>query len=61
MHCNSTVHTFKILKMGPTVLFTYLKFILLQFFQFSVLAKINSVQTDPNCQEFKHTRVMMFY
>ena len=27
------------LKMGPTVLFTHLKIILLQFFQFSVLAK----------------------
>ena len=33
--------------MGPTILFTYLKFILLQYFQFSVSATINSIQTDP--------------
>ena len=35
------------LKMGPTVLFTHLKFILLQCFQFSVFSfsKISSIQT----------------
>ena len=43
MHCSFTVHGThnhfiqkkKILKMGPTALFTYLKIILLQYFQFS--------------------------
>ena len=36
-------------KMGPTVLFTYFKIILLQYFQFSVFSfsKISSIQTDP--------------
>ena len=33
--------------MGPTTLFTHLKIILLQCFQFSVLATISSIQTDP--------------
>ena len=35
--------------MGPTVLFTHLKIILLQCFQFSVFSfsKISSIQTDP--------------
>ena len=37
----------KILKMSPMALFTDLKIILLQCFQFSVLAKISSIQTDP--------------
>ena len=37
----------KILKMGPTILFTHLKIILLQYFQFSILAKIGSIQMDP--------------
>ena len=32
----STVHRLKKIKMGPTVLFTHLKIILLQFFQFSI-------------------------
>ena len=32
------------LKLGPTALFTYLKIILLQYFQFSV---ISSIQTNP--------------
>ena len=37
------------LKMDFTVLFTHLKIILLQYFQFSVFnfSKINSIQTDP--------------
>ena len=35
-----------ILKMSLTILFTYLKFILLQCFQFSVFSKINSIQKD---------------
>ena len=33
--------------MGPTSLFTHLKIILLQCFQFSVSVKISSIQTDP--------------
>ena len=36
----------KILKMGPTILFTLLKIILLQCFQFSVSTKISYIQTD---------------
>ena len=38
------------LKMGHTALFTHLKIILLQCFQFSVFSfsKISSIQTDPN-------------
>ena len=53
-YCSSTVHALKILKMGPTVLFTHLKIILLQCFQFSIFsfqfsvsATISSIQTDP--------------
>ena len=34
------------LKLGPTVLFTHLKIILLQCFQFSAM---NDIQTDPKC------------
>ena len=39
------------LKMGPTTLFTHLKIILLQCFQFSVFSfsKISSIQIDPKC------------
>ena len=35
--------------MGPTILFTHLKIILLQYFQFS--ATINSIQTHPKNQK----------
>ena len=57
-HCSSTVYVLfmgpattlfkKKLKIGPTVLFTHLKIILLQYFQFQFLvsAKISSIQTD---------------
>ena len=53
VHC-SRIHklhfsaTFS-LKMGPTVLFTHLKIILLQCFQFSIFSfsKISYIQTDP--------------
>ena len=42
IHCSHTVHTLftylKILKMGLTILFTYLNIILLQCFQFSVFS-----------------------
>ena len=37
----------KILKMDPTTLFTHLKIILLQCFQFLVSVTISSIQTDP--------------
>ena len=53
MHCSRT-HKFHFLsifslKMGLTTLFTHLKIILLQCFQFSVFSfsKISSIQTDP--------------
>ena len=36
------------LKNDPTVLFTHLKIILLQCFQFSVFSKISCILTDPN-------------
>ena len=53
MHCSRIhKHHFSVtfsLKMGFTVLFTHLKIILLQCFQFSIFNfnKINSIQTDP--------------
>ena len=47
MHCSSTVYIFKNIKMDPTVLFTHLKIILLQCFQFLVSAKISCIQLDP--------------
>ena len=37
----------KILKMGPTALFTHLEIILLQCLQFSVFSKISCIRTDP--------------
>ena len=51
MYCSRTVHGIhnhfiqKILKIGPTVLFTHLKIILLQYFrfQFSVFNKISGI------------------
>ena len=53
-HCSDTVYTLfigptttlfkKIFKIDPTILFTHLKIILLQYFQFS--ATISSIQTD---------------
>ena len=44
------------LKIGPTVLFTYLKIISLQCFQFqfSILAKINSIQDPKNTYQLIH-------
>ena len=39
--------------MGSTVLFTHLKIILLQCFQFSVLATISSIQTDPKSKDLR--------
>ena len=37
----------KILKMGPTALFTVLKISLLQYFQFSIFSKISCIRIDP--------------
>ena len=44
-----------LLKMGPTILFTHLKIISLQCFQFqfSISAKINSIQTHPLSKIFQ--------
>ena len=39
------------LKLDPTALFTHLKIILLQCFQFSILA-INGIQTDFECLRY---------
>ena len=57
VHCSWTYKfyfsvTFS-LKMSPTALFTHLKIILLQCFQFSVFNfnKISSIQTDPTCKQ----------
>ena len=48
MHCLLDLQVFfsakKTLKLGPTALFTHLKIILLQCFQFST---ISGIQTDP--------------
>ena len=59
MHCLRT-HKLQFLvifslKIGHTVLFTHLKIISLQcfYFQFSVSAKINCIQTDPNMPNLK--------
>ena len=41
-YCADTVYVLKILKIGPTVLFTHLKIILLQCFQFSVFSFSNN-------------------
>ena len=67
MYCSRT-HTFHfsatfLLKMGPTILFTHLKIILLQCFQFqfSVSVKINSIQTDPLCATIEiHFSLFLF-
>ena len=42
-----------ILKLGPTVLFIHLKIILLQYFQFSVSAKISCIQMKSNGWKYK--------
>ena len=53
VHCSWDLQTYFstkfLLKMGPTALFTHLKIILLQYFQFSVFSKISSIQTDSKC------------
>ena len=57
MHCSldsldlQPLYSEKILKMGPMALFTHLKIILLQRFQFSVFRKISCIQIDPTCFE----------
>ena len=51
------------LKMGPTALFTHLKIILLQCFQFSVFnfSKISSIQTDPYSWYFTSFLLNFFF
>ena len=39
------------LKIDPTILFTHLKIILLQYFQFLIFSKICSIQTLPIAQK----------
>ena len=59
IYCSNTVHGTtttlfrknKKIKKGHTVLFTYFKIILLQYFQFSVSEKISYIQTEPLYQE----------
>ena len=56
MYCSQThKYHFLTLKMGFTALFTYLKIILLQYFQFSAFSfnKISSIQTYPKLNEPK--------
>ena len=50
----------KIIKMGPTALFTHLKIILLQCFQFSVFSKISCIWTDPTYFENLTIHYMFF-
>ena len=47
----------KILKMDPTALFTHLKIIFLQYFQFLVFSKINCIQTDHERRSFLQTKI----
>ena len=44
----------KFLKLGPTVLFTHLKIILLQYFQFSISVKISCIQMNPQSNGWKY-------
>ena len=46
LHCSCTVHVLKILKIGPTILFTHLKIILLQCFQFCNFNVWHDVQSE---------------
>ena len=46
------------LKLGPTTLFTYLKIILLQCFQFST---INGIQTNPKYSKSPNSQISTFY
>ena len=50
----------KILKMGPTSLFTHLKIILQQCFQFLVFCKICCIRTDPTYFENQTIDCMFF-
>ena len=51
----------KILKKGLTILFTHLKIILLQYFQFLVSTKISSIQTDFKRTFGKHLACLVLY
>ena len=58
VHCSRDPQTsFSVtflLKIGLTALFTHLKIILLQCFQFSVFSKISSIQTDSYFPKLYH-------
>ena len=69
MHCSRT-HKFHfsvtfLLKMGLTALFTHLKIILLQCFQFqfSVSVTISSIQTDPKyeLEDYSITHTIFYF
>ena len=48
--------------MGLIALFTHLKIILLQCFQFSVFSKINCIQTDPKPKYLEDwKKLILFY
>ena len=47
----TTLFRKKKLKIGFMVLYTHLKLILLQYFQFSVFNKINCIQMDPESKK----------
>ena len=58
MYCADIVHALKNIKIGPTILFTHLKIILLQCFQFLVFSFSNN-KLNPNkpiiyifCEDF---------
>ena len=64
---NCTIHSTdnhfilkEILKMGPTSLFTHLKIILQQCFQFSVCCKRCCIRTDPTYFENQTIDCMFF-
>ena len=50
-----------LLKMSHTILFTHLKIILLQYFQFFSFNKISSIQTDQKCHYFNFLREIVFW
>ena len=60
-YCRNTVHELKILKMGSTVLFTHLKIILLQCFQFSVFSFSNNKLNPNGPIVFKLRRIVYVY
>ena len=62
MHCSQDPQVFfslkTTLKLGPTPLFTHLKIILLQYFQFSI---VSGIHTDPKKPSFFEPKWRKFY